>query len=657
MPITSANRRKFKPSKILESTWDSFRKGLNTLLRDSELSPEQSKQLQNLILEGKGIIVQRPGSANLYQAGTSLADAKVRGLFGANISDTNELLAVTDAGYLTKKNNETFTQIAGASWASGYKVRMAQLRDQVYIVQSQKPMTRYDGSTLLSYTTLLSPVSLTATNLSGVTGSFTYSWRVAAVTDIGRTLASDPVVLSQLPENCENTIVRVSWTAPTGASGLVKSYEIYGREQGDETRMTGVSASTDSWDDDGSTVPSLISGLPDFNETAGPNAKYIIKSVGKIVVANIGSKKSRVMWSGADINAGKFSWTVGGGYVDLDENDGTEITGMVEVEENKIVVWKERSIFQVKLTFNASLGIVEPLVTKITNEVGCMSADTIMPAINNHFFIGIRPGRGISLNSLGYEQNIAAAILRTAEISKVIAPDLEAVNFSRLDDMFAVVYAGVYWWFFPVGATTMRCYGYDLERLSLHGPHSFPDNPIVGTIWYDDNGLPRFIYGDGDDPYVTEIADAYSSDKGVDFQWSWTSKKEDFRKPFKLKTLLKAFIHFANIQGGSVNTQILIEKSDGNTSTVASFSVESPAQFAGFGSFLMGSKKFGDSSQASTSSTNTSEVRRFLDLNESNVISGQYLVTGTGVKAQIIETQLQAREQPGVTSDWLVSSS
>lgn len=655
MPITSQRKRQFKPAKVLESTWDSFRKGLNTLLRDSELSPEQAKQMQNLILIGKGIVTQRPGGAVLYQGSSN---GKIRGLFGSKISDVNSLLAISDDGYLTKMNGSSNTVIPGASWASGYKVRMTQLGDKVYIVQSQKPIRQYNGTSLISFTTLLSPVSLYATNLSGVTGNFTYSWRVAAVTDIGRTLASDPVVLSNLPGNLENTIVRVSWTAPNGASGLAKSYEIYGRDQGSEGRLTGVSSSTSSWDDDGSTVSSIISGPSDFNETAGPSAKYVIKSVGKIIIANVNTKKSRVMWSGADVYAGKFSWTVGGGYCDLDDSDGTEITGMIELAENKIAVWKERSIYQVILKFNSDLGIVEPQISKITNEVGCSSGDTIFPAINNHFFIGLRPGRGISLNSLGFEPNIAAAVLRTAEISKVVTPDLEAVNLARLDDMFAVVYGGIYWWFFPVGSTSMRCYGYDLERLSIHGPHSFPDNPVVGTIWYDTNGIPRFVYGDGDDGDITEVSSSYSNDKGTSFPWAFTSKKENFNLPFKLKTLLKTFIHLSNVQGGNVAVTILSESDTGNVSTIESFSIDSPAKYAGFGSFKFGTYPytFGSTNQASTSTTNTSEVRKYLDLNTSNVVSGQISISGTGAKAQIIETQMTARVQEAAPPNWMVTS-
>lgn len=654
MAILTAPARKFKPSRVLESTWDSFRKGLNTLLRDSELSPEQAKQMQNLVLTGKGIVTQRPGSANLYQAGASLANTKVRGLFGAKINDVNELLAVSDAGYLTKKNDESYTVIPGASWASGYKVRMTQLRNQVYLVQNRRPMSRYDGSTLLSYVTLLSPVSLTATNLSGVTGTFTYSWRVAAVNDVGRTLASDPVVLSNLPENLDNTTVKLSWSMPISASGLAKNFEIYGRDSGTETRMTGVSASSNTWLDTGAVIPSLVSGLPDFNETGGPNAKFIIKSVGKIIVANVGSKKSRLMWSGADINAGKFSWTVGGGYCDIDEDDGTEITGIAEYEANKIIVWKERSIFQVQLTYNNDLGIIDFTISKISEEVGCMSADTIKPAVNNHFFIGLRPGRGISLNSLGYEPNIAAAVLRTADISKVIAPDLEAVNMARLEDMFAVVYGGVYWWFFPIGDRAMRCMGYDLERLSFNGPHSFPDNPVIGTIWYDSAGMPRFVYGDGSgEGKVIEVSNAYSNDKGTDFTWIFGSKREDFKLPFKLKTLLKSFIHVSDVEGGALSVQVNTTDDSGQSSTTSSISIEAPSRYSGFGSFMFGTKMFGGDSQASISTTNTSNVRKYIDHNQSNIIDSAITISGTGVKAKIVELQLQAREQPGPSPDWL----
>lgn len=656
MPILRVNKRKFKPAKVLEQTWNSFRKGLNTLLLDSELSNEQAKEMRNMVLTGKGIATQRPGTGYLYTAGASLANTKVRGLFGSEISNNPELLAVTDAGYLTKKNGGTYTTITGASWVSGYKVRMVQLQDQVYIVQPGRPMARYNGSTLLSYTTITSPTGLTATNLSGVTGSFSYSWRVAAITDIGRTLASDPVVLTKLPENLDRTSVRLSWAYPSGASGLIKGWDIYGRDSGSETRLTGVAASSTSWDDDGSSVPSLISGLPDFNETAGPNAKYVIESVGKLVVANVVGAANRVMWSGAGINAGKFNWTVGGGYQDCGSDQ--EITGIVEIEENKFIIFKERSIYQLKLSYNADLGIVEPTLTKITDEVGCLSGDTVVAAINNFYYIGTRPGRGISLNSIGYEPNIASPVLRTAEISEVISPDLEAVNKARTEDMFAVVYGGLYWWFFPVSDSSMRCYAYDLKRLSFSGPHTFPTNPVIGTVWYDENGVSRFVYGSGNgNGKVVEVSPSYSSDvDGEEISWAFGSKKENFGEPFKLKTLLKTFIHLADVEGGDVSVEVKITDDLGTTSTTNSFTVEAPNKYAGFGSFLFGTKLFGHSSQMSTSTSNTSDVRKYVDHNISNVVESQIRITGSGSRAKIVELQQQAREQVSPSATWLVDN-
>lgn len=649
MAILRAPKKQFKSPKVLEQTWDNFRKGLNTLFRDSELLDTQARQMQNLILTGKGVVTQRPGTRELHQGGVSLAGTKVRGLFSSSLND--ELLAITDAGYLTKKNGTSYTVLTGASWTSGYKVRMTRLGDKIYIVSPNRPMVRYDGSNLLSYTTIAAPSSLTATNLSGVTGSFSYSWRVAATTDVGRTLASDPVVLSNLPENLENTTVRLSWSFPSGTSGLIKGWEIYGRDSGSESRLTGTSPTSTRWDDDGSTVPSLISSTPEFNETAGPNAKFITESVGKLVVANLEGKPNRFMWSGNGINAGKFNWTVGGGYQDCGDDEA--ITGIIEANDNQFIVFKNKTIYQLKLSYNSELGIVEPTITKITDEVGCMSGDTIVPALNNYYYIGSRPGRGISLNSIGFEPNIAAPVLRTAEISEVIAPDLEAINKARAEDMWAVVYAGIYWWFFPIGANEMRCYGYDLKRVSFNGPHTFPKQPIIGTIYYDEDGEARFVYGSGTgDSKIIEVSPSVGTDVDGEFTWRFGSKKENFGKPFKLKTLLKTFVHLADVSGGDVSVSVNIEDEEGLSQTTSSISIEAPSKYAGFGSFLMGTVPFGDDVQASTSTTNTSDVRRYLDHNLPNVSSASVNISGSRARAKILELQMQAREQVSPSSTW-----
>lgn len=649
MPILSVKKRQFKPQKTLRKTWDSFRQGLNTTLRDSELGNEQAKELTNLIMAGKGILTQRPGTKQYFQAGTN---GKVRGVFGSKIDSVTELLAVTDDGYLTKMNGTSNTVISGASWASGSKVRFIQLQGVDYIVQENHPLVRYDGTTLLSFTTLTSPTNLTATNLSGVTGTFTWSWRVAALTDAGRTLPSDEVTLSGLPEDLAETTIQLAWSAPSAASGLIKGFELYGREPGAQTRMTGVQPTTTTWLDDGTIIPSQIAFMPDFNETGGPNAKYVIKSGGKIILANIQGRTSDVMWSGADVNVGKFHWTKGGGTASVEKDDGTEITGVWEASENKIILFKERSIYQMKLTYDGDLGIVSPDIQKITDAIGCLSGDTIQTVENDGYFIGRRAGGGVSLNSLGYQQNILAAVLRTAELSAPIRPTLDAVNKSRFDDMWSIFYDQKYWWFYPIGTSAMSCISYDYERRGFSGPHTFPNNPVTGTVFYDSSGVEHFLYGNGSNGWVTEISDGYSSDDGTDFSWSFSSKKEDFGLPFQLKTLIRNFYHFSDVSGNAVNVTLYVEDDEGNTSSEISFTVAAPTTYAGLGSFKFGVQKFGSSTQASTSTSNTTDVRKFTDLNTPNVVNAQVKISGTGSRCKIVAMELQARPSASLPSGW-----
>lgn len=653
MPAIGLQRRSFKPARVLRVEWDSVRRGLDVLLRDSELNPESARELTNLFIEGKGILTQRPGSGQYFQAGNS---GKVRGLFGAKFGDTPELLAVTDEGFLVKKTGATHARITGTSWASGHKVRMTQLQGQVWITQKSKPLTRYNGTTLLSYITVSRPASLTATNLSAVSGTFTYSWRVAAETDAGLTLASDPVTLSNLPEDLSTAPIRLMWVQPSTASGLVTGFAMHGRNPGDETRMTRINGTSTTFIDDGTYEPSFIVRLPDYNETGGLEAKFNIKSAGKIVLANVANFPSRVYWSGADVNVGKFHWTKGGGYLDVDADDGTEITAIHEASENRILVWKERAIYQIKLSFNGDLGIVEPDLQKITDSIGCLSQDTVLTAENDTYFIGRRAGGGVSLNSLGYQANILANVLRTAELSPQVRPILETVTTSRSEDMFAIFFDQKYFLFYPTGNAT-GCLVYDFERKSFTGPHTYPGNPIMGAVYYDENDNEHLLYGNGDDGNVTEISKAYDGDRGQSFTWRYVSRNENFGHNFRLKTLLKTLVHLANVTGGSVQVQVYITDRTGNAVAATSFSVEQTSTLAGWGSFPYSrGVRWGSSQQASTSTTNSSEVRRVLDLNMSGVVSAQIRISSSnGAKARIVELGMTARPEAeqNIPSEWM----
>jgi hypothetical protein len=644
--ITSGKYADYKPEKDVEKVWDSFRRGLNALLRDTELQDEELKTTQNVIIEGKGILKPRPGTADYFQASSS--SVAVRALTGIEFADgTNELLAITDEGYLVKKNGVSSTMITGSSFPSGYPSELVQIWNNIYIVNPQKEMCRYDGTDITEYVGIDSPTGLTATKSTGTTGTMTYSWRVSAESEVGETLASTAVQLSALPEELTSSnYVTLSWSAVSAASGVLKGYVLYGRVPGDETFLTRVSDDVTSYIDDGTNAPSDIAYLPESDTTPGPKAKYVVVHKQKLILANINGYPSRVMWSGGGPYIDEFHWGSGGGSVDIDRDNGEQITGIIESSEGSLIVFKERSIYQLTLSYNSSLGIVEPTVSRLSSSIGCVSHRTIKMVENAIFFAGRRAGGGVSLNSLDYEPNILSATLRTSEISARIRPLLESVEESRFSEMSAEYFGNRYYWFLPIGGGSVtRCVTYDRERLAFTGWHTYPNYPSVATVYFDSSDEDHFVYGDGDDGYVTEISSAYNTDKGTQFSTKITLPREVFKDAYRLKILKDVFVDFRNVMG-TVNVNVIIEKSDGLSTTAKSFSLGGRNSLAGWGAFAWAGPYNGISPQyaynPSTEESAAAEAIKYATLYKANIRSAQIEITGTGVEYEFLGAKLSA---------------
>lgn len=628
--ITRRQRGSVKFSSNINESWVSFRRGLNLLLQDFEIGEEEYREGTNLALTGRGILTQRPGTADY----TLLGSGRVRGMKGyypkaSGVSGA--FVAITDAGYFVKKNGTSYSVLPGASFTSGSNFSMAQLYNNIYITSKNYNLTKFDGTTLYPYTGLTTPTGLKLTKSSGTSGMFTFSYRVSAESSTGETLACTAVTIANVPELLTTTnYITVSWSAVNNAQG----YVIYGQESGNETFITRVPSSSLSWIDDGNSLPSLFIFPPEADYTAGPKAEFLQVVNEKLVVYNLDASPSRMMWSGGGENVDKFHWSRGGGYVDINKDDGEEGTGHIEYE-NRIISFKERSIWQVTLTYNSTYGVVEPVKRRINGAVGCVAPKTICPVENDVFYVGRRAGGGISVNTIGYQENIAADTLRTAEVSAKIRPILEEVNSNRLLEMWAIYWGNVYWLFYPVGATSMKCIGYDRERMAWIGTFDFPDAPSCGTIFYEEDGTERFLYGDGSDGKATEISYGYSTDKGTAFDWKFQTKRGIGGDPFRLKNLILSLVHLKNVQC-TVAVDIYIEKSNGQTSTTKTFSIARTTTSAGWGSFRWGyATAFGEETQASTSTTNLTDIIKFVQVNASSIRSYYLTISGSGL-AQIV---------------------
>lgn len=633
-----------------EVEWSSFRRGLNLLLQDVELNKEESRRLDNLILKGSGILTQRPGTATYFAAGANKA-LWCGHYYAKNISGVSgaiEALSATSSGFIVKKSGASYSIIPGASYTSLSMLDGAQIYNRVYFVSPRAVLRKYDGTTLLSYAAITTPSIISVTKSSGTSGVFTRSWRVSAESDVGETLASQAISLGNLPEDFTTTnYITLSWTSVANAQG----YVIYGRDAGNETFLTRVNATQISLIDDGSNIASSFVFPPEADFTAGPKAKYVIASKEKLFVANIENNPSRVMFSGGGPNVDKFHWARGGGYFDISKDDGEEITGIAEANDSsgRILVFKDRSTYQVTLTYNSTLGIVEPTIQKISGALGCVSHKSIAAVENDIFFLGRRAGGGISLNSIGYEPNFTNA-LRTREISARIRPEFEIINMSRIEELFCKYFAQKYWMFYPVSTTTIRCLAYDRERLAFLGPHTFPNNPASAEIFYDSSKVEHFLYG-GTDGIVREISSAFSTDSGVDIEWTYESKKEEVGSPLSLKNLKQVFFHLKNVRG-NVSVEVIIEGKTGTSSVSNTFSIQSTQSQAGWGGFIFRGKAFGGKEQASSSTSNLTDIIKYINTNKNAIRAYTVRITGSGSSAEILAIKAKLTPSTQLPSSW-----
>lgn len=632
----------FKPPKTIQLDWKSFNGGLNTLLRQTEIKDNELAQADNLVLVGKGVPTKRNGTENYFLTAPSVATGaqRVRGLkgvlFASGASGVNELLAISDHGFLVKKSNASYTIIPGASYASGYNAEMVQLYNQVYVTNGFNNLTKYGGVTISTFTQISKPTGVQATNLSGVSGTFTRSFRISGFNAVGETIASDAVLITNTPQDLTNTTLRLTWTTSSPAS-LVIGYGVYGYDGGDERLITTVDPSTLRYDYQGVPDPSLLAFPATADTTQGPIAKYMITFKDKIVLGNIDAFPSRIAWSGGGVNVDKFNWRYGGGYIDIDKDAGDHITGLIEYQDS-IVVFKERSIWQV--TLSAEGDLVVPTVKMVMRGIGCVSHRTIKHVENDVFFLTRR-----GMFSLGNEANYLANVLRTNELSAKIRPLFQTLSSAQLAEACAVYQDNKYRLSFPTGGSAVNNKEiiYDRERLAWMGPNTYPSTPGVYAIYYDGENKEKLLWGDADDTFVTEMANGYPNDKGVKIQTALLTKKTAFNNAFRFKQFKNLYSNWRNIFGTPF-VNVIIEKRDGAVGSAQTFTVSASNAGVGFGFDGFGTQKWGNSAGAGSASASNDLAKRTRINKAGRTIQVEITTTGNNDKYELLALQILAQE-------------
>lgn len=574
---------KYRPNKAVTEEWNSFRKGLNLLLRPTELDNEELAQADNIMLIGKGVPTGRWGTSKYFTANT-VGNIRGFGTYKSNDGTTNEIFALTDEGYIAKKNGLSSTVIAGQSWPTASIIRTEQLGGKTYIVSADKEFTSYDGSSLVVFSEIGAPTGISASNFSGATGPNSASYQVVAIgSNGGQTTSAGNYVLNNLPSDLTNTQVHVFWSAPSAAT--LSGYEIYRGRQGDETLIASVGPSQTKYVDNGD-IAAQTGQVPLTNTTGGVKSAFIKKYKDRLLVVPA-EEPNKLMISGRYPNHTKFSWLDGGGYIFVDPDSGDNITGLeVQPIADRIVVYKDRSSFLVELDVVTigNFAVLDPKYVPISTAVGCSNQDTIATVENDTFYFG-RDGLYVT----GYEPNFLN-IIRTNEISAKMRPYLDLLNGDDYDTACAFYVNKRYILSFPLKKQMIV---YDRERAAWTGPWEMPYG-ISHMKKYIDSSGEHWVLGCYTSNQVYEFDTGLNSDDGSVINKQLRTKKTYFGDWTVLNIVQFFHILLRNIVG-TTTVNILLEDREGQTSTAKSFTISGSATAGntGWGMDTWGTAKWG----------------------------------------------------------------
>lgn len=587
----SLNRNKkiptFKPQDDIELKWETFNGGWNSTFKPTELNANELSQADNMMLVGKGTPTGRWGSEKYFLAGTG----RVRLLDGYYNSATslNYLLAITDAGFLVKKNGASYTIITGASFASGYNYQSLEMGGNTYFALASQNWSKFDGTNLIPYTALSTPTNVSVAQLSSASGFNTWSWLVVATSRTGRTLASVNKTLASLPLDLTKTSIKVSWNTVSAAPSTLTGYEIYRGFPGDETFLASVDPTATQFTDVGEPASSTIFP-PNSDESAGPKAKFILKLDDRIVLAGIQGDSSKVLISARFPYHDRFTAIDGGGYCYVGPNDGEDIMGLgianIQTTTPLIVVYKQNSTHVISLG-SITLGnfqILDPQVHLMTSTAGSSSGDAITPVENDTFSFG-RKG----IYTTGQEPQYLNQI-RTNELSARIRPYIQNLSDADFKEACATYIDYKYLLSFP---TKKEVIIYDRQRASFMGPWKLPFGITKFFRYIDTSGVEKWTAG-CDDGYVRELSTAYISDSGTAIAKTLRTKKEDLNS-WNMMKILKYFYFLMRNVRGSVTVNLRIEERNGNTVTTKTATITSQLGDGGWGSDQYGSQPYGQS--------------------------------------------------------------
>lgn len=276
-----------------------------------------------------------------------------------------------------------------------------------------------------------------------------------------------------------------------------------------------------------------------------------------------------------------FSGTNEAQFFDVQKDDGDFVTGFAKFQ-NLLVIFKENSIFQMTLDDTGT-----PVITPITNSLGCVSHKSI-ENVGNDVFFASRDGFFV----LGNEPNFFTAI-RTNELSARIHPDYDTLQESSYAKINSIYFDNKYWTGVPIGGSMItNTYAYDRRYLGWTKHSNL--QPNSWTVFRDSSNVDHLYFACDNDTKVYEITPGTFSDDGSAISCTWVSKAFDMDEFSSRKRVAFVDLLFKQVSG---QINITIYKEGG---AVAANATINAASSGGMGTDVMGTVPLGETGAAAS---------------------------------------------------------
>lgn len=539
-------RRKTKP-KILEARYDKWN-SYNTLVSKTEVKPDELVDGQNVqyVEDGK---IQCPRDGQQYFGNSS--GSKVTGLFPYYKSDGTKKLARISGTNLQEydSGSQNWTNVSGNTYTTTLNTSGVMAYDKLYLQNGTDSLSYYNGSTITTFTAISAP-TISSVTRTGTTGSYTFSYKVTAVTANGETTPStaDSSDLNQ-DELDSSNYMTISWGSVTNAIG----YNVYGRKDGAWYFITYLEGnSSTSYADKGEITPNEAFTPPEGNSTGGQIGKYIEVYKDSLFVYGDPNNPSRLYYSGGGDKVEDFTIGGGGGFIDVSKNDGQLGTGLIQFKDI-LLVFKERSIY--KFSFTTS-GL--PQIEQVNPSIGCVAPRSIVAVENDIFFAGED-----GVYTIGNEAGFSFDVLRTNELSVKVRSIYQSIDPAYIQNI-AAVYAKkngqnlVIFSYTPSGQTTnSEAIVYDRQRLGWL-PKWSNFNANCWAVYKGSDGVRHILYGDDSSGYVKEAFNG-SDDFGSGINGYFEIKSESFKTGINRYKRLKDMDLVLRQPQGSITVSIITD--------------------------------------------------------------------------------------------------